>query len=214
MGSGGSTNVSGTSTGVGGSSQIPKFDPVMTADCPIWPIEKTVPWVGMFFFGPDPGPCSETWSGETSHSVFTYDAQGRVTNLTTESAEYEYLYDGAKLMTVTSNGVKYGQYAYTSSTVTYVTGTTESNGYTAVWELDDRGYPRRVTVDLHSTATLAPDETYLYQYEDCRLVRRIAEPSTATRTDNNWTYTYDAYGHIVHVDITDGRFYDEDYSCW
>ncbi|MGC4069736.1 MAG: hypothetical protein QM784_34770 [Polyangiaceae bacterium] len=46
------------------------------------------------------------------------------------------------------------------------------------------------------------------------MTRRIADPSTATRTDNEWTYTYDADGHIVHVDVSNRSSFDEDYGCW
>ncbi|MGC4069735.1 MAG: hypothetical protein QM784_34765 [Polyangiaceae bacterium] len=95
-GSGGATSVGGSSRASEGRLRSPSSNPAMTAGCPIWPIEKTVPWVGMFFYGPNPGPCKETWTGKTSQSVFVYDAQGRVTNLTDGSAQYEYVYDGVR----------------------------------------------------------------------------------------------------------------------
>lgn len=210
-GTGGSTP-SGGGNAVGGStasSATHRFDPAMTAGCEPWPASAMVPWVGMFFFGPDPGPCGETHvdeAGGSTSSTFQYDTTGRVTSVTTSSYVETYAYSGDLIQTVSRGDSPYGTFSYSADAVTY----TVPSGYTAEWQLDTLGYPRRLIYKI--TAGTPAVESALYEYENCRLVRRTAE-GTSTRL-GNWTYGYDPEGHITTITTSNIGVLQEDYSCW
>lgn len=199
IGMGGGTAVGG-GTAAGGST---------TAGCEPWPASAMVPWVGFFFYGPDPGPCGETHvdeAGVSTSSTFQYDAAGRVTSLTTSSYVETYNYSGDLIQTVSRGGTPYGTFSYSAAAVTY----TVPNSYTAEWQLDALGYPRRLVYTI--VAGTPSVQSAVYEYENCRLVRRTAEGTSTIL--GNWTYDYDAAGHITTVTTSNIGVLHEDYSCW
>jgi YD repeat-containing protein len=74
-----------------------------------------------------------------------------------------------------------------------------------VYTLDNRGYPLRAERSVETGETA---ETYIYSYENCRLVLRRGPPDQTIRT-----YAYDAEGHMVTIN-NGGVITTYDYGCW
>ena len=186
----------------------------MTAGCAPWPKSKMAPWVGFFFFGPDPGPCSETVTSSTgtqSKTVFTYDAAGKPTSISYDSGTVDtYVYAGELISQVLRAGSLYASYTYEPYSVHY-----DAVGlFNVEWQLDALGYPRKLIYSHQLSAGVAPTvETYQYQYQNCRLVARTQTVANATTMDD-WHYQYDAAGHISTITAANQTTFQEDYSCW
>jgi YD repeat-containing protein len=216
-GNGGSAGV-GTSTGPSGQ-------------CPTWPRERLFPYVGLHFYGPNPGPCTRTYAllsgGESSVSGvydFAYDAQGHVASMTKRDGTDTTIYtlDQGLVTGYTdtrdSSGTAFvitGTYFYGTNSAGYSFtnpgSSTPSNTYT--YYLDARGYPLEIVPTMASTSPAIP-VMYVYGYDGCRISSRTAYLADNTvDSRNTWQYTYDAAGRIVT--ITGGETIETfDYSCW
>jgi hypothetical protein len=185
---GGSTGEAGA-----GSGGDPATGAGGTDECPAAPIARLFPVIGPFWFGPDPGPCSDTdgWtytyeddllasSTQGGGETYVRDEQNRLIEVISDSdpAAYEYV-DGEVLETRTS--------------------------HTAVYTLSERGYPLVASVLFTDSGQV---ETYDYVYEACRLVLRQGPPGRGDRS-----YMYDEQGHIATLS-DGGSVTTYDYGCW
>lgn len=203
--SGGSGTGSNAGAGAAGATGVAQ-------DCPIWPREKLFPRVGPQFFGPDPGPCKVTLGADVF--LQTYDSTGNLTQEqlegdTTRSTTYQY--DEGLL--VSGTGTTSFAYRYGTSSAGY----SVSNGSRVLsdfdYSLDERGYPVEITNLVASASTTAPTR-YVYQYEGCRFVERIAYASDDTPLPQySIEFVYDDAGHITEQRSPSGDTLF-DYSCW
>jgi YD repeat-containing protein len=231
-GNGGSALSGGTSSniGVGGSAGVVAIAGP-TGQCPPWPKERLFPYVGLHFYGPNPGPCTRTYalkSGADSTMSgiydFTYDASGHATRMAKQ--------DGTDITTYTlDQGLIVGSvetvkssdstvattatYFYGSNSVGYSVGVAGSASplYTYTYNLDGLGYPLYIASGLPPASSSVP-VLYVYQYDGCRINSRTAYLADDTvDSTNSSEYAYDGAGRIVT--ITTGLSTETfDYSCW
>lgn len=212
-------SLGGASSSVGGASDL--------SSCPPWPGEKLMPLVGVFFYGPDPGPCSSTEyeeSNPTEESMTTtydYDANGHLLSITGPTGFSEVTttctWTGNSLTGCTigafdeqeavpsAYSLREGALVVSTSTSTY--------SYIETYTLTSNGYP--VAYRRTDASGVASDEGE-YLYENCRLTKRTAlNPATGeARFGRSMTYVYDSAGRTSKR-ISDAGYVTEfDYSCW
>ena len=221
----------------GGSSNAGDDSGVYSGDnsqCAIWPQERLFPWVGPFFYGPDKGPCSYTEtdqpgtaSAKTFTPIYTYDSNGLITQALTRPGDnsnhnIQYSYASGLLSAARdfNAGITYDiKYYYGADSAGY-TSTIEGsdrvtkNDYT----LDPKGYPMFIS---YSVSVSGQDATptdvgvrFVFEYENCRIVKRTAYKSDGTEyPPSSALFTYDDVGHLVEISSPSFE-YSYDYSCW
>lgn|GEM_PF-1106928 len=195
--------------GSGGSPDV--------GDCPPWPRDRLMPTIGPLFYGPDPGPCTETSIMSSSQTVGTYafDDAGRVLNVTfpTSLRSYSYQDDALSRVTYTAPSKPDSVITYVWS-ATSVTETLTGTGETVrEYMLNESGYPTELWVtdpDLGERR-----RSTIYRYADCRLTHKEVvysdgKPDPLQTAD----YAYDDAGHLIARTSTDGTKLEFDYSCW
>ncbi len=225
---GGRSNLagSGNQSGTGGtSSQNVAGSANVNAGCAAWPKQKVFPTVGPFFYGPNPGPCKMTvlpTSATVAEQIFTfnYDTTKQLASQTSGdgAAVVTYQFEQGLLVseTSTTNGdATVTTYTYSGNTVTYSSTTSGGviSGYR--YTLDAQGYPIATTaLNPPATVTESTPTYYAYEYENCRIVRRVGYNAVNAVVANYLTqYTYDSLGRVSHrTSATRDELYD--YSCW
>jgi len=190
---GGTTSGGSIGQAGAGSGGDPTAGAGGAAECPLAPVARLFPVIGPFWFGPDPGPCSDTDGS-------TYAYEGGLLASSTQGGGETYLRDDQdRLIEVVSNS--------DPATYEYVDGEVleTRTSHTAVYTLSERGYPLVASVVFTDSGDL---ETYDYVYEDCRLVLRQGPPSRGDRS-----YTYDDHGHLETLN-DGGSVTTYDYGCW
>lgn len=185
------------------------------SNCPEWPASQLMPLVGLFFYGPDPGPCSSTTQNADGIVVenSTYGYVGEQLTSITRSDGFLELYDwtDGKITAGTYDG-GYGvvnhQYSYAEGRMVDAYGSSSETAYT----LSERGYPLSVTVGVGPD--LAVRTTAKYEYLDCRLTRRLVYTDGTLQRAQTATYLYDEADRIVAREFDDGQMESLDYSCW
>jgi YD repeat-containing protein len=210
---GGSTSMGGNTSLVTSDAGI---DPDATAGCPTWPSSKLFPFVGTFFYGTDPRPCTVTLRSDTV-LTFQYDSSGQVMGAATADNTQNTVYtftDGRLIKEVdtTATTVTTYLFQYGAGTVTYSVSGGAQN-YTGSYILDARGYPQSAT--MVATSPRAYTSHYTYTYEGCRMVARNEfDDSGSTAPHAIVQYGYDSQGRMVRMYSTDGSFeWQWDYSC-
>jgi hypothetical protein len=187
---GGSSSSGGAVVGTGGSD----------GECPEVPIKNLLPLIGPFQYGPDPGPCSQTWSGATQ--TYTYEGQ-LAQNLKGPTGIEDETYTRAD-----DGRIVAFDYAGTSSDIVYESQkfSEVNDTFSVAYVLDEKGYVIRAERDGELDGVA--EAVWTYVYEDCRLVRREAPEGFEDRI-----YSYDDAGHISS--FSDGGVVTTfDYSCW
>ena len=209
--SGGSS--AGSSSGSAGSSS----GAAGTGQCPAWPSHRLMPTVGPLFYGPDPGPCTETSITSASQTVgsYSFDDTGRVTKVSFGSSIRVYNWIDGTLSSISYTGT--GQldvvveYTWSAAKVTEsLPGSGES---IREYLLDAAGYPTQYWLTDPSLGTRRLGASYTYV--DCRLTHREAFNADGS-SDSRQTadYKYDALGHMATRNNADGSETVFDYSCW
>ena len=220
----------------GGSSSVSDSG-VYTSDnsqCAPWPQEKLFPWIGAFFYGPDIGPCSFTETDQPGTSfaksftpIYTYDGDGLLTQAVTRQdagSTHNIQYTYASRLPSAARDFEAG----TTYDIKYYYGV-DSAGFTSTIEqttkvtkydyaLDPKGYPMSV---VYSSSVDGQDNTptdvgvrFVFEYENCRIVKRTAYTSDGTEYPPSTSlFTYDDVGHLVEVSAPNYE-YTYDYSCW
>lgn len=187
-----------------------------TTDCPSpWPQTKVLPTVGIYFFGPDPGPCSQTTPTQTgvNTSTFSYKS-GRIDTITNGDMVRSYTWEQGVL---TASEWRTGAQVVTSSSYVWATdAVTETlvSGEVRRYVLGASGYPKEVWVSSLN-ASFSPYMAVRYEYGDCRLARRVvlkADGSVDELTTS--VFEYDSKGHIVKQRYGSTLVETFDYSCW
>jgi YD repeat-containing protein len=171
-----------------------------------------LPTIGPWFYGPDPGPCTETG---TKVGTYAYDDAGRVLTVSFASSVQTYSYaDGALssisgAMPAAADGPT--TYAWTATAVTEtLPGTKET---IREYLLDAAGYPTELWVSDPALGTRRLWASY--QYVDCRLMHRdVMLPDGSSDSSFTADYDYDALGHLITRTSTDGTRIVYDCSCW
>jgi hypothetical protein len=202
-GTGGVSNMGGSVSNMGGSVSGTGASSSVTAGCPT--PGPTLPWIGPWMYGPNPGPCTYqdanvvmtyVYEGTTlvraegddgRDETYTRDAQGRIISRDdgTFRFDYDYSFPSGHIETVTQNGEVLQVTEYTVSA---------------------EGYPIHFSSDSGLTGT--------YVYEDCRLTRFEA-PTAANPFVLD--YVYDAAGNLIRREprgTDDTGWVAFDYSCW
>jgi hypothetical protein len=217
---GSSSSHTGSSTSAGGNtSSLPSdagIDPNATAGCPTWPSSKLFPFVGAFFYGTNPKPCTISQHSDTV-LTFQYDSAGQVMGAANADNTQRILYtftDGrmTKEVDTTSTAVTTYVVEYGTGTVKY-TASGETLNYTGTYLLDARGYPLSAT--MVATSPRAYTSRYTYAYENCRMIARYEfDDSGSTTPYSTVLYDYDSQGHMVRMYSTNGSFeWVWGYSC-
>ncbi len=222
----GSGGASGGVTSTGGSAPvIAGAGAGSVTGCPAWPHSKLMPLVGVFFFGPDPGPCSSEDAVESPTSevldayTYNYDSNGRL--LSTHSEQFNVdttcSWNGDVLVSCTIGKVE-GQEAvvqsYTADAASLIaTSSTSAGTRVETYMLSTNGYPLQVVRTNDSGAVLSGAE---YAYSDCRLVRKTMTNgiSSVPLSGGTTTYAYDELGHVKSRSSDDGVTTTYDYACW
>jgi YD repeat-containing protein len=215
---GGHTSSAGsTSTGgnASASSSDVGYDPNATAGCPPWPSSQLFPFVGAFFYGTNPKPCSFSKHADSA-LTFQYDSAGRVVGASSADNTQTLVYtftDGqlSKEVDTTGSTVTTYQFQYGTGMVTYtVSGGAQT--YTGSYVLDARGYPQVATMVV--TAPHANTTRYTYVYDNCRMVTRNETDDSGSAQHAPVQYDYDGQGRMVRMYATDASFeWKWDYSC-
>jgi len=202
----------------GGSSADSPGGAAGANDCAVWPRHQLMPTIGPLFYGPDPGPCTETNTSSTSQTVGTYsfDDTGRVEKIVYANSTRDYHWTEDTLSSITVRGSDpmdnlVASYTWSETMVTEkVPGTGES---IREYFLDTAGYPTELWVTDQSSG--ARRLRAAYTYVDCRLTHREAfnADSSADPTQTA-DYEYDALGHMSARNGMDGTKSVFDYACW
>jgi len=184
-----------------------------TTSCPEWPQSKATPDVGLYFYGPHPGPCSSTSttnSGSLIKTTYSY-ANGQIVSATSPTQTTAYTWESgviaSYLLTVASGGTATAQYTWSPGALTITT----SIGVSQKMDFGPGGYP----IDLWTTNLTSSYLLYKYDYVDCRLVRRVGYTATGTiDATTTVTYEYDGAGNIVAQRRSNGVATTYDYTCW
>jgi len=163
-------------------------------NCPSAPIERLFPIIGPFWFGPDPGPCSDSPEGTT----YTYE-DGLVQGSTLSGGQ-TYVRDELGRMIESVSTSDPATFEYSGNTVTET-----RDQHVVVYTLSNNGYP--LTAVLYDAESSAPG-TYTYHYVNCRLFIRDAPGALPDRT-----YEYDEEGHLSVI-LNGSVATTFDYSCW
>lgn len=180
-----------------------------TNGCRNWPQSKLLPFVGIFFYGPDPGPCTMVRSRQNESGpvtgTFTY-ASGVVQNVSYSDGKTEASQWQGDVLVSTKYATGEDTYAFSADTVV-VTNTGGSQTY----HLSATGYP--LTVDILSGSNTKISAAY--RYLDCRLVHRdVVAANGNLMPDQSADYAYDAEGRIASRRYLNGDEDVFDYSCW
>ena len=214
-GDGGSSGNGGAAGALGGGTGG------LASDCPPWPAAKLFPWIGPFFYGSNPGPCTHVQiqpsGGSTKTYQFSYDASGTLQEEATTNGSDRFSFTSSEgLLTGATYTYVGGQsafsYQYDSSSVTF-TQTTESGTTVATYFLDSLGYPQHAQQTGQGAENGGP-ASWTYHYQDCRIQQRlIYDSSGAELTDYASTYSYDAQGNLIEIlsEVWEDTF---EYSCW
>lgn len=210
-GSAGSAALSGSSGAAGtravaGSSGVGGDD---TSGCPVWPQARLMPIIGPFFYGPNPGPCS---NNDSAQSVkYTY--QGGVLQSELEDSHgvqvvTTYSSDAQGRFTMSSQGDMIDVYEFGANSLV----DTETVGgmfrQEVRYSLSSSGYPLSAVVTLANHTSLSVS----YTYASCRLFQRTIVGPTGALTEQD-SYKYDSAGRVIARSTgTDEQKYD--YSCW
>jgi len=198
------------------------YDTNATAGCAEWPASRFVPYLGVRFYGPDPGPCSMTLQDGTIME-FAYDASNLPTGATSTDGTKTWTYTYTNGLVTAENDVdtEIGRtltfgYVYGANTFAYDAsyGDSSASNYTATYQLDSRGYPQLATIQSSSSATYP--HRYTYSYEECRITTRTGylDDGSVSR-DYSWEYGYDGTGHLVSMTAFDASSsLTFDYACW
>jgi hypothetical protein len=185
-----------------------------TSSCPVWPASKLMPYVGLFFYGPDPGPCTATTTystGLTSDDwVFGYDSGLVVLETHSSEPSTTYAWSNGLLtssVTTDSGSVTSYTYGYTANSLVVSNGASSEVRYT----LSPSGYPIAADVVLVAGGSAM---TASYEYSGCQLSRRVVRRDGALIASECYSYEYDGAGHIVTRRFDDGVVDRFDYSCW
>jgi hypothetical protein len=211
-GVGGSSGGSSDASGTGASTSVSAWDDGVTEGCPAFPTSKLLPYIGAFFYGPDPGPCrvGRDPANFDAGSIIEYDTSGRPVAQRSAGGEFPttFVWDGDLMVAAVSETSGTLSFAYEPGALT-----TTNSSQKGVFELDPRGYPRRYV--MTNIVGGAVQWVTLYQYADCRIVGRKPDPDVMQeRPINEETYTYDAEGHLVLISDAEGTILAFDYSCW
>jgi hypothetical protein len=161
-------------------------------NCAVWPAQKLMPAIGPFFFGTNPRPCRVKNVLNNTNQYYQYEADRLISSTAVISGDQTtYHYDGALIVAATRTQ------ASTTSSITYdytaerLTQSTETAGAVSktIYQLDSMGYPTIATVE-------PPQEgqpvRFVHEYENCRLVRRLAyNADGAINDDLSAEYYYD-----------------------
>ena len=182
--------------------------PDSSVGCPAWPTKKLSPFLGSFFYGPDPGPCS--WTDGMTVRTFNYSGDVLQSITSSDGGSETLTWDGERLMssteTTAAGASRTTQYSYSADSLTL---TTSSSSFTATttYRLSPAGYPlSREYSYKRSDGSSSPVETTTYEYVNCRL--------------SGYPDGYDAAGHLMGVFPTNGiRLIPygtgtPDYGCW
>lgn len=211
---GGSTAEAGAPASTGGASGSSLGGAPSTSDCPPWPRDRLMPTIGPLFYGPDPGPCTETVSSSPLVSAYSYDDSGRVTKVVTGTSTRTEQWTDGTLTSVTylsSSGSELViTYTWKAASVTEtVPGVREM---VQEYELDAAGYPKELWLTDPSSGTRRRGASYTYV--DCRLTHRDAFDADGSLNSQTADYEYDAAGHMSARNNKDGTKTKFDYSCW
>jgi len=188
--------------------------PDETAKCAPMPKSKLFPIIGAFF-GPDPGPCTMTSSGESY--AFHYNSDSELTSevSTDRNDRTDFSYSEGVLVSATrteQSGVSMTTYYYAGDAIETVTSEQDAaTGY--VYQLDERGYVRSARL-LNTVTSPSTPTHYSYEYQDCVIEWRVAyDPDDVVNLDATLQYFYDDRGHLTKrsSNISEDEF---DYSCW
>jgi len=201
-----------------GNSAEPQAGAAGAAECPRWPSHRLMPSVGPLFYGPDPGPCTETNLSSTSRTLGTYsfDDTGRVQKVSYENSTRTYNWTDGELTSTALAGSDPANavvvsYAWSpTKVIEHVPGTGES---VREYLLNPAGYPTELWVTNQTTGVRRKRATYSYQ--TCRLVHRAAfNPDGSVDPGQTADYEYDALGHMSARNDVGGTRSVYDYTCW
>ncbi len=203
-GSGGSTGGGATTTGGTGGDET----------CPPWPQSQLFPYIGPWFYGPHPGPCSMIVGDPTNPSMireFSYDsATGRVLSASDDAT---YVWQDDLLAAEITPGATY-TYSYEPDMVRI----DRDGAPMYVFHLDANGYPGDVEMDADGQPGF--DVLMRYNYENCRAVSRtvieITPQAAALSSGFEKTMSYDVAGNLVgRNDLANsGNNETFNYDCW
>ncbi len=206
--------------GQGGSTASGGADAGAEAgSCPTWPIARLFPWVGPFFFGPDPGPCTHTQQGGGVTNLFTltYDAAGKLVSEVSANSSHAFTYSSDGRLASEADTGNAGQtnftFLYPDAVHAGYTQVNSRGESTVMYMLDAQGYPQSGTATGQVVNDGAPTR-WVYQYTNCRITERIAYDLDGGPYSNyTATFSYDSAGHLL--EIKSGTWDDVfDYACW
>jgi hypothetical protein len=177
-----------------------------------------MPQIGPFFYGPDPGPCSQTIKSNSTYSTtFTYQAgklrssQQTQEGMTGVESTSTYAVDAEGRIESIKTGTDTTVFEYGSD---YLLDTTTIESGTRViqvrYALSSSGYP---TSAIIMSGTGKSNELLRYDYVDCRLVTRVSLDSSGNVL-GQLNYTYDAAGHVASRLDSENYGDSYDYTCW
>ena len=175
-----------------------------SANCSPWPLGKLFPFVGPFFYGPDPGPC------QTNDGTYTFSyADGHVQSDTdnTHHLTETFTWQTDRLL-ASSVSDSLDSYTYSPGSVVIVTTQAGATPMTQTYRLNSAGYPLDVSVDTGAGA----QRWFKYGYVGCLLDRRFETDATGhelSPQNEEVRYIYDAQGHVL---ARNKALYD--YGCW
>lgn len=179
----------------------------LTDGCRNWPQSKLLPFVGIFFYGPDPGPCTMVRShhGVSVTGTFSY-VSGVVQSVVYSDGSSEISQWQGDVLVSTKYANGEDTFAFSADKVVVT-----NSGGSQTYHLSATGYP--LTVDILSGANTKTSATY--HYLDCRLVHRdFLDASGNVTPAQTADYQYDAEGHITARRYGNGDEDVFDYSCW
>jgi len=211
VGSGGSST-GGTpeqSGGAGGS--------LVSEGCPQWPRSQLFPYVGPWFYGPHPGPCSML-IGETTNPNFwldfSYDeATGHVIGATGLDGDTTYVWENDLLVRETTGATTY-EYVYETDVVRI----NRDGAPLYAYHLDPDGYP--VDLEMNVDSDPAFDVRMRHDYENCRIVSRTVVEIAPVAAGSEGSFAkiieYDDEGNLSLRRDSNGTGRDErfTYDCW
>ena len=190
----------GTDTNTSAGTDAGESDAGNNDNCPAWPAAKLLPVIGPFFYGTDSGPCRvRIVQGANLYFKYNGDQVATMTAVASnDQTTYSYDGDGVIVKATHAQGsaTSVTTYAYTAESLTQTTEATSGTS-TITYMLDAQGYPTVATVN-------PPQEgqpvRFVHEYENCRLVRRVAYNADGTVNDDfSAVYNYDDSGRIYEL---------------
>lgn len=190
----------GTDTNTSTGTDAGESDAGNNDNCPAWPAAKLLPAIGPFFYGTDSRPCRvRTVGGANLYISYNGDQVASMLAVASnDQTTYSYNGDGVivKATRAQASGTSVTTYTYTAESLTQTTETASGTS-TITYQLDAQGYPTVATIDPPQKGQPV---RFVHEYENCRLVRRVAYNVDGTANDDvSAEYKYDDTGRIYEI---------------